>query len=84
LAFECTGLLGGLPAFFFGLGWLLRIVGRRRQVQMGQWVAYPARAAIMRQGPLWSTVVGLEITQTAMQGEQLGLAAFARARGSAL
>ena len=64
LTIELTGLMGGIPAFFFGLGWLLNIDSRRRQVQQGQWVAYPARSAILRQGPLRSTVVGLEITPT--------------------
>jgi hypothetical protein len=65
LLFETTGICAGPVLFVFGLCWLFRIVGRRRRVQLGQWVAYPARVAIVRLGPLWWTVVGLEITPTA-------------------
>lgn len=65
LTIELIGLMGGLPALIFGLGWFVRLVRRRRQVQLGHWVAYPARSTVMRQGPLRTTVVGLEITPTA-------------------
>ena len=65
LTVEITGMMAGPPMFVVGMVWMFKVVRRRQQVQVRHWVAYPARSAVMRYGPLRRTVVGLEITPTA-------------------
>jgi hypothetical protein len=65
LTVELIGLFVGPLIFVVGLVWLVKVVRRGRQVGLRQWVAVPARAAVMRYGPLSRTVVALEITPKA-------------------